>query len=83
MNQSPALRSMRENPSSEGLSQSGRPLVEVGTVFHLCWELLAIGDPPEIPAGATIYNLDPQTFSSKDSKQQKIESMLKKDKKNI
>ncbi|XP_073109294.1 uncharacterized protein [Elaeis guineensis] len=35
----------------------------------------------DIPAGASIQDLDPHALSSKDSKQQRIDSMLKKDKK--
>ena len=35
----------------------------------------------DIPAGASIQNLDPHALPSKNSKQQRIDSMLKKDKK--
>lgn len=35
----------------------------------------------EISSGATIHNLDPQAFPNKDSKQQRVNIMLKKDKK--
>ncbi|XP_073112663.1 uncharacterized protein [Elaeis guineensis] len=35
----------------------------------------------DIPAGASIQDLDPHALSCKDSKQQRIDSMLKKDKK--
>ncbi|XP_073115646.1 uncharacterized protein [Elaeis guineensis] len=35
----------------------------------------------DIPAGASIQDLDPHALPSKDSKQQRIDSMLKKDKK--
>ncbi|XP_073106909.1 uncharacterized protein [Elaeis guineensis] len=37
----------------------------------------------DIPAGTSIQDLDPHALSSKDSKQQKIDSMLKKDKKDM
>ena len=36
----------------------------------------------DIPAGATIHDLDPYALFSKNSKQQKIDTMMKKDKKN-
>ena len=35
----------------------------------------------DIPTGATIHHLDPHALPSKDSKQQRIDTMLKKDKK--
>jgi hypothetical protein len=35
----------------------------------------------DIPAGATIHDLDPHAFPSRDSKQQRVDTMLKKDKK--
>ena len=35
----------------------------------------------KIPEGATIHDLDPHAFSSRDSKQQRIDTMLRKDKK--
>ena len=35
----------------------------------------------DIPEGATIHDVDPHAFSSRDSKQQRIDTMLKKDKK--
>ena len=35
----------------------------------------------DIPAGATIHDVDPYAFPSRDSKQQRIDTMLKKDKK--
>ena len=37
--------------------------------------------PRDIPEGATIHDVDPHAFSSRDSKQQRIDTMLKKDKK--
>ena len=37
----------------------------------------------DIPAGATIHDLDPHTFSSKNSKQQRIDTMVKKNKKDM
>lgn len=57
-----------------------RPSVEVHPVLHLYWKLLATKRKLlEILQGATIHNLDPHAFFSKDSKQQRTDSMLKKD----
>ena len=70
---------------SESRTSTVRETISRG-ISHIASILRAFGNrrksSKKIPAGATIYDLDPYT-SSRDSKQQKIDAMLKKDKKDI
>ena len=80
MNRSLDQRSMGENPSS-GLPQSESPMVK-GADSILSWlGVFGSRSSRDIPIGATIHDLDPHAFSSKDSKQQRMDTMVKKDKK--